>query len=1195
MYQGFRTVLPASSVEGCCHGAFMGPGSNNLLVSKHNILELYTVVEGDCHPMILEKSTPLTQSIEAVERVRFPGREHDSVVVAFGEAKLSVMHWDPAKNDFEVTALHFLEEQYMQTEKKGLYNTESHLLLRVDPGGKGRSSQCLVLLVHRRFLFVLPFNQPSSGWGDSDSTAGVPKYPLQKGGLVDLANMDLAGVRDITFVEGYYQPTLMVLHEVEQTWAGRLVIVTGDDQNKTTEKKMLTVAATALTLSLTGTIECTNTPITTKIPYNAHKLVALQSEPYGALIVASNSLMHVSSSEHAGYAVHVNNYGKEEFESDTGLTMPFGEAVLKDDQGEPITIHADPRYPSSPAVRLCLDLTNCCLSYVSQNNYLLTTSGGDALLLTVVIKSDNVGDLVLQTARGLSLPQFLGGYSEGLVQLPSPSCTATLTGSRGRYVFIGSRMGDSVMLCVPNLTPPTFCEVTKFLSYAPIVHMAVGDSAITTPPQNSDNAVIDDELFPAPSLVETKAVELNPVKSDERPFGEKVKTTEVVAATGRDRDGAVCVLSRTIKPLALLTHAMPCKGVWSITDPRKAPGPKRNLEGEFVRSDGSPVGITDYLVMTDPTNTTVLECRDDDLVEVKEEGVAPLLMLKVQTVLVANVLDGKCVVQVTKTQVYLTDFAKQTYQLSIGDVLTDTQHEVSQTVRVHTAYATNERILLLMTDGTLRLVSMGFLEIEGEEKLRATITLPPLDVHRFGFVTACYLAEVSASDSYLSPRRSPGGPRTVAVVVTIKGVLQLYDVEQWTLLFNTNNIFNYPSILRQHSQLAPPVDTSRIDYVSMLPPPSTEHVVGVYVGHVSSKDIYPHLLLLTSADELHCYRAFNFTNPTDRLPSASLPNLHFEKTVHNYLSKMPEAGTIVGARVRAPDPANAIQVVADEDDEEGQDGGGRRGGVSDVFVDTPQQPRMTAFTGIHNSEGVYIRAGQGGGMAFSDRNHLRVHPFASQGSHAKGFAPLSTPFCPQGFTLGTTYALKVMRLSWRQDMEFAAPWPILKIPLSCSPHHVVYSTAFRTYTVVVSERRPFKPVKTAFDCETDVFLEGDTESTMKEVSPTSGIPVPLGDRYELRLYSSSSWKPFVSIPLAENETVLAAEAVQLSKTKFITPDSMVELQAFGTAFAISEDVPCRGRLLLYRVRSGNSRFSRELQFEGEAMTKGPVTAITATP
>ena len=1174
MYQACTRVLDSTSITTSCAGKFIDEVTEGLVVVKHDVLELYSlpgIVDGN--GVQLTSVYNVSQAIESVLAVRFPGYDIDCLVLAFAEAKLSVLKWNHSRHEFETISLHLLDDPVMILEKEPSDEVRGRIQLYLDPGSVvgGRSAECILALVHQRFLFVIPFAKSTSdpaleimGGGGNDVAC---EYPLGQAMLVDLHSHNMRGIPDISFVDGYYTPTIMILHEDEQSWAGRLKMALGDD-GQVVEKKSLTMCASVLSITLSGDgkIDVSNIPIATKLPYNVYKLVPLQTEPYGAMVIGINTVLHISKNEQSGYAVHVNNFGRDEFLSDPALQMPFAEGYLKHNDKR-ITLYSEPGKNTSTPVRFILCLANARIIPLDENNLFTVLASGEAIVIKVNRQGTVVSDISVGLCSGLA--NLTAHPVEGSEQLPScpiPSCLSKI----GDYIFVGSRMGDSVLL---RKDDESFSKVLTFQNTGPITDLSLGDSSVEPP---DEVQLPMKETFPTPSLGMSAVVPIHLKPSTKKEFQEKHTSMEVVATTGRGKDGAVCILQRSVKPLVLCKYDAPCEGVFSL---KYNFGQKRKLGEEVVERTEVESKQHQCVFVSGISNTSVLRVLDEDLVE---SSAAPFLRDET-TLFACNINTDlpaedtrNAICQVTRTSAIICDDQESFYRFDFLD---------EGTASVHQAFGKGRCVICFMTDGTLRIISATYVSLADEPdqpvKLQVDVRTPEIpDVLSYGFITACSLSSVPCNDPFfctndVKPGQVPPSEELsdILTVVTIGGVLFLYRVSDWELLKSFPNLLDLPQILTPEG-------------IKSEASPSNLHVVDIFLGRVDPLDSMPHLMMMTSDDQLYGYKGFYHHG------------LLFSKISHAFGERRAETANHPTAPPKLSCVDQSMELYVKKH--------GESNTISNIFAVTPQQPRIFQFRGVMGNDGLFIRSSQGGSWVFSEKTHIRVHPMVKMAG-VKSFAALNTPSCKNGFAIATEEGIKLMLLTWHKRMNFKSPWPTRKILLRGSPKQIVFDPVLRTYTLVVAYESPFKPVKTAFDSETDIFLENINEKVPKEITSAEGIPTPMNGRYELQLYSALSWKPFTGVgKLKENEKVLACTSVTLKRPEGYgsgdrdrrrdrgSSSQMSTFQAVGTAFPISEDIPCRGRILLLRVRVGRARDDRVLEIEHEISTKGPVTAITSS-
>lgn len=75
------------------------------------------------------------------------------------------------------------------------------------------------MLVYDRRLAVLPFRVESSLLDEYEPTAHS-SHDSMESYVINLAELGIRNVKDYTFLAGYYEPTVLILHEPLQTWTG---------------------------------------------------------------------------------------------------------------------------------------------------------------------------------------------------------------------------------------------------------------------------------------------------------------------------------------------------------------------------------------------------------------------------------------------------------------------------------------------------------------------------------------------------------------------------------------------------------------------------------------------------------------------------------------------------------------------------------------------------------------------------------------------------------------------------------------------------------------------------------------------------------------------------------------------------------------------------------------------------------------
>ncbi|CEH12504.1 mRNA cleavage and polyadenylation factor II complex, subunit CFT1 (CPSF subunit) [Ceraceosorus bombacis] len=215
-----------------------------------------------------------------------------AVLFSFGDAKMALMEWDDEAMDLVTVSIHTY-----QRAPQMINGSPPHFqnFLRTDP-----VSRCAVMLLPQSSIAVLPFYQDSVDLGDEmdlelldgegdavrqghEPAAAGEAVPYAPSFVLDLAKLlQVAGVRDLAFCEGFQRPTLAVLSSVAGTCTGRL-----NEKRDTCVLHLLT-----LDLSITSTH-----PILNTCPNLPHDVLYMRPCPAnlggGVLLVSPCALMHV--------------------------------------------------------------------------------------------------------------------------------------------------------------------------------------------------------------------------------------------------------------------------------------------------------------------------------------------------------------------------------------------------------------------------------------------------------------------------------------------------------------------------------------------------------------------------------------------------------------------------------------------------------------------------------------------------------------------------------------------------------------------------------------------------------------------------------------------------------------------------------------------------------------------------------------
>lgn len=250
--------------------------------------------------LVLVAEIPLAGTITGLARIRTPNARHgcDSLLVAFKDARLSLVEWDAERHTLSTVSIHYYEQDELQGSPWAAPLSHYANFLAADPG-----SRCAALKFGARNLAILPFRQADEDidMGDWDEELDGPRRPKDQPSAVlngasniedtpyspsfvlRLSNLDPSLLHPVhlAFLHEYREPTFGILASTTaaSNSLGRrdhfvYMVFTLDLQQK----------ASTTILSVAG------------LPQDLFRVVPLPAPVGGALLVGSNELIHIDQS-----------------------------------------------------------------------------------------------------------------------------------------------------------------------------------------------------------------------------------------------------------------------------------------------------------------------------------------------------------------------------------------------------------------------------------------------------------------------------------------------------------------------------------------------------------------------------------------------------------------------------------------------------------------------------------------------------------------------------------------------------------------------------------------------------------------------------------------------------------------------------------------------------------------------------------
>ncbi len=458
--QCYTELTPPTAVTHALYLPFLSPSSNNLVVAKTSLLQIFSLksitteagtsgrsyatatdsihhtsrheLESDsldqsylASDIVLQKSErihttklvlvteyALSGTIVSIARVKtlssLSGGE--ALLVASKDAKLSLVEWDPQRHGISTISIHYYEREDLQGSPWTPHLSHCVNYLTVDP-----SSRCAALKFSARNLAILPFHQAGDDLVMDDYDPDIDGE--RPGSTVPAHHSSgVAFETQTPYASSFVLPVsaldpslihpvhLAFLYEYREPTFGILSSQIAASASLLHERRDM-LSYTVFTLDLEQRASTSLLSIT-GLPYDLHKVIPLPPPVGGALLVGGNELIHVDQ------AGKTNGVGVNEFAKQSSF---FAMADQSD---------------------LAMRLEGCTVEHLGADN-------GDMLMVL------NTGELAVlgfrldgRSVSGISVRRVAEDHG-GLVVLGKASCAAVL--GRGR-LFIGGEDSDSVIL-----------------------------------------------------------------------------------------------------------------------------------------------------------------------------------------------------------------------------------------------------------------------------------------------------------------------------------------------------------------------------------------------------------------------------------------------------------------------------------------------------------------------------------------------------------------------------------------------------------------------------------------------------------------------------------------------------------------------------------------------------------------------------
>lgn len=1177
MYAVYKQAHPPTGLEFSMFCNFFSNAERNLVVAGTSQLYVYRLnhdcetaakgdrnTEGKGHKEKLElvASFAFFGNVMSMASVQLAGAKRDALLLSFKDAKLSVVEYDPGTHDLKTLSLHYFEEPEL---RDGFVQNVHIPRVRVDPDGR-----CAVMLIYGTRLVVLPFRRDTltdehEGLvGEGQKSSFLPSY------IIDVRELDekLLNIIDMQFLYGYYEPTLLILFEPNQTWPGRVAV------------RQDTCSIVAISLNIMQKVHPVIWSLS-NLPFDCTQALPVPKPIGGVVIFAVNSLLYLNQSV-PPYGVALNSL--------TNGTTVF-----------PLRVQ--------DGVKMTLDCAQA--TFISYDKMVISLKGGEIYVLTLITDG-------MRSVRSFHFDKAAASVLT--------TCMVTLEPG---YLFLGSRLGNSLLLKYTEKLqeapagggreaadrqeePPV-----KKKRSEPSGPWAGGKSA---PQDEVDEIEVYGSEAQSGTQLATYSFEVcdsilnigpcaNAAMGEPAFLSEEFQSSpepdlEIVLCSGYGKNGALSVLQKSIRPQVVTTFELPgCYDMWTVIAPQKKEEPDETAAGENAEKEPAAADAPEedgkrhgFLILSREDSTMILQ-TGQEIMELDTSGFAT----QGPTVFAGNIGENRYIVQVSPLGIRLLEGVNQLHFIPV---------DLGSPI-VHCAVA-DPFAVILSAEGQ---VAMFLLKSDGYGGRTHRLTLQKPQLHHQSKVIAlCLYRDVSGmfttesraasareelalrapaeaetliqdisdavddeeemlygdsgalfSPAKEEPRRSslPASERDPhqykpepthwCVLVRENGAMEIYQLPEWRLVFLVKNFPVGQRVLVDSSfgQAPAPGEGRREEATRQGELPLVREVLLVALGNRQSR---PYLLVHVE-QELLLYEAFAHDS---QLGQSNL-KVRFKKVPHN-----------INFREKKPKPSKKKPESAGG----GEEPGGPRGRVA----------RFRYFEDIYGYAGVFICGPSPHWLLVTPRGALRLHPMSIDGT-VDSFAPFHNVNCPKGFLYFNRQGeLRISVLP--AYLSYDAPWPVRKIPLRCTAHYVAYHVESKVYAVATSVINP---------CTRIPRMTGE-EKEFESIERDERYTHPQQEAFSIQLISPVSWEtiPNTRIELEEWEHVTCMKTVSLKSEE--TVSGLKGYVALGTCLMQGEEVTCRGRILIMDIievvpEPGQPLTKNKFKVLYEKEQKGPVTAL----
>ncbi|OQR95251.1 hypothetical protein ACHHYP_00170 [Achlya hypogyna] len=1191
-------------------GPFLSLGSSELLVVYAQRLDIYRL-EAPTGDVVLHllHSFPLAGVAESAHLVYLKKRTLPCLALTFATAKLVLVRYDAETASLATVSLHNFEEDGMGlgTALQGdrLGRTQFQGLSSVPIAKTDPDYRCMGMLLYNDQVALVPFDDATTNVGlrdeddeDDETNYEDPSLKLEDraraeqyastlaafglnavAGRTFLLRLKEVGIHgkilDMAFLDGYLEPTLMLLHEENDRHATVGRYATGFD----------TCCLTVLSINLATGMHPKIWSIM-NLPSDASGITPCPAPLGGAVVTTQNAFLYFNQNQYFGLA-----------------TSSIANAIMD-----------TTKFPLHRSLLLPDD------SVLLTNARLTPFHGIDEMLVS--LSSGKLYVLSLPSHKSLRQTGYYGNEVCQMMLRPLcadtfTTCTSLAVDAARQMIFLGTRDGNSQLLTYAN---DTLQHTIDTMSQQPEVEAApipVPDdldsdgeeiylygrlldaplSAADADANKESTAALLAKAFPSynvrvvdelAAIGQITAMDMG-LDLEEEEETTTVPRDELVLGGGFLHRSSLSVLHRGVRPVVSTEAELDgCRMLWT-------------LYGRPDATDGHDPAAHKFVVLSLKNKTMILKTGEE--MEPLEDDATTGMFLEGPTLAMANLLAHRRIVQVFKHGLRLLEETDAgalecTQEIPLEDALDCGGLGVGEDVGVVAVDVLDPYLVLLLSDGSVRLVAAD------PQDLDLTVLQP--DVHRSSpesNITALCLfndwAHVFA----------PGA----AVVSPTPSSLEGEGDDEEEEVEELYNVSATANLALDEPVAAPPM---------LAEAAPAKPIFCAVCDDMGTLNIYalPEFELVASYPGLHLAPQSLVNGVDGAFPPVGLtPNEANKKTslyspiadicIHRVGPSDARNGQVVAQMVLVVYMANGdLLLYAASPDS--------------VFVKQPTQcitrglalkkettavhvkqalklfryPMLCRYANVAGHSGIFFR-GVSPMWVHNPRGRVGLTPMAVPRSRRSAVPVLGwTEFqhwnCPLGFMYyHSDGILRVCEWPANAAALGHGQFVLQKVPMHATVHHVVYvpctgagavqeALKTPTYAVVVSKSvvPPFEEdekVEEVVEAEDDGYSAPKPGEILDQLTHVDYTGV-LEEQYELRLVQHAAaceWKPdgVFSLAFDRHEVVLSVQIMYLADMPNILPaDWRAKRKPYvvigtGIVSPNGEDENGKGRLLVYEI------------------------------